>query len=601
MTTIRLFRRAATPALLVFLAAACGTSKDIIGSTGGTVTFSNTPCTPASTISLAVNTATRVDCSAIGSTITLAGAGANYLIIPQFATDQVGLSLVPYSLATGKLAAAAAAAGSDRARLHGSGMTAMMALDGSRRPMRPPFAQMAADRWLRARGRRFAASGAMHSAYMRSLATSAAAGPKPVPPAGSLSNFKVLANFSSGTFATVTAKLVYVGNNVLLYIDTLAPANGFTPSQLQLFGGRFDSTLYDIDTTTFGSPSDIDNNQRFIMLMSPTVNGDTPTSTCQTEGFVAGFFNEEDFNPVASDPNSNGGEIFYSIVPDTNAVFSCSHGVGGVSESVQPTFMHELQHLINFSQHVVVNGINPLDSWLDEGLSIVAEEQGSLYWEAQCPFPQASCRTTDPSALFPDSSQGFIQNLFFDSYAYAVVPDTSSLTDHDDSEGGFSWRGGAWLFSRYLGDQFGTSIFKKIVKGPSSALSNVALESGQPFPTLFQNFGIALYTDSFPGLPRNTAPSANRFVTRNMHTLWARLFVTSGPSAEVPAAMPIVPFEVSNDTTSIVMQPGTMSFWRLDTPTSDTTVTIRFSSPGGVTFPANLVAQVAIYRLPAGQ
>ena len=217
------------------------------------------------------------------------------------------------------------------------------------------------------------------------------------------------------------------------------------------------------------------------MLMSPTVNADTPASQCATQGYVAGFFDAGDFDGP-SDPNSNQGEIFYSIVPDSLGQFSCQHTVGDVGFDVPSTFMHELQHLINYSQHVIVSGGEQSSSWLDEGMSIVAEELGSVYYEKKCPPPQ--CRS-DPSQIFPDSSQGFVQDFLDDSYDYAYLPDTSTITLSTDDEGGFSWRGGAWLFARWLGDQMGSTVFRQLERGPSNALTDVQQVTGQTFPALF--------------------------------------------------------------------------------------------------------------------
>jgi hypothetical protein len=47
----------------------------------------------------------------------------------------------------------------------------------------------------------------------------------------------------------------------------------------------------------------------------------------------------------------------------------------------------------------------------------------------------------------------------------------------------------------------------------------------QPFPNLFANFALALYTDSLPGLGRTTAPAADQFMSRNVRQMWNRLFV----------------------------------------------------------------------------
>ena len=72
--------------------------------------------------------------------------------------------------------------------------------------------------------------------------------------------------------------------------------------------------------------------------------------------------------------------------------------------AVPGTFLHELQHLISFSQHVVVHHSNPEYGWLDEGLSIVAEELGSLYYEQKC--PGTACRTRPDADSSPIRRRG---------------------------------------------------------------------------------------------------------------------------------------------------------------------------------------------------
>ena len=567
---------------MALFVAACDGPKH----TAGTVKITLNPCTPAGTLTLAVATTARIDCSAGGTTLTLAGNGASYMIVPQFPTDQAPNQFVDYQLFTGQVVGASASVTKYR-----TSRSAIMSAATAAKlvpPGRNMLAQRAAERALRARAARSPRPGI--SASVRRQLSAAA-----VPALGSVQTFHVASSFTVSTWATVGAKLAYAGANVLIYIDTLAPANGFTPAQLSNFGQLFDQTLYPIDTTAFGGPSDIDSNGHVIMLMTPVVNADTPASTCASQGFVAGFFDSGDFG--SSGANSNNGEIFYSIVPDTNGTFSCAHGVGEVGADVPGTFLHELQHLINYSQHVVISGSSPSSSWLDEGMSIVAEELGSVYYEQKCPPP--ACRTS-PAQLFPDSSQGFIQDFLFDSYQYALLPDTATITLSTDDEGGFSWRGGAWLFARWLGDQQGSTVYRQLEKGPSNAITDLQQVTGQTFPALFSNFGMALYTDSLPGLPRTTAPAANRFISRNVKQLWARLFATSAGS-DVPTASPLVLTPITTDTTTAVLLPGTMTFFRIDTPASAATVTIQFSAPGGLPFSPQLLPQIAVFRLPPGQ
>ncbi len=570
-------------AMAAVLASCGGSDSTTTTTTTGTGVFTSNPCSPVGTLTLASAQAARIDCTNGGTTLTLAGNGASYVIVPQFPTNLVVNQSVPYTLATGNLAAASLTA-SRVAAMRANPLGMLPAELGMSKVLLPGQRQLDFERGVMAHAR---------SVGYTPASTSRRSNLFLPPTLGSTRTFKVLSNFNTGAFSTVTAQLAYLGSNVYLYIDVNAPTNGFTPVQLTNFGQLFDQTLYDIGVGAFGQPSDLDQNGHIIMLMSQVVNADTPASACATTGYVAGFFDSEDFNGP-TDPNSNQGEIFYSIVPDPTGITSCTHTVSDIGATLPATFLHELQHLINFSQHVVVNHINPMSSSMDEGLSIVAEELGSLYYEQKCPPP--SCRT-NASQLFPDSSQGFIQGFFNDSYLYALLPDTASLTLHNDSENGFSWRGGDWLLMRYLGDQYGNNFFKQMEQGVADGPSAATAATGVPFATLFANFGLALYTDSFPGLPRATAPAVNRFVSRNLRQLWGRYAATSGGSQ----AMPLKLIPITGDTSTLVMAVGAMSFWRLDTPASSPTVTIRFASPGGFPLSVAYRPQLAVFRLPAGQ
>lgn len=596
-------------AVILGAVAACGSSNEPttpVTSTGS-LSFKSAPCSATSTVQLAVAQTARVDCSNGGSTVTLAGGGASYLIVAQLATYGINDTYIPYRLDSGaSLSQALGALGSRTRASFMRSAHSLSALAGSSKLMggrisRPRAKQISFTGALRQRARRNLLSGRWsaartmaNAAVSKSIRRSIAASPA----VGSVRTFRVLGDSTGNVFKTVSASLAYAGNDVLLYIDTASPAGGFTAAQLQAFGVLFDQTLYPIDTANFGQPSDVDQNGHMIMLMSPAVNALTTASQCQTDGYVAGFFEEEDLAGGSSDPDSNNGEIFYSIVPDPNGTVSCAHSVADLGNDVPATFLHELQHLISFSQHVVVHGGNPEEGWLDEGLSIVAEELGSLYYEAKYPPPTGR---TNPSQIFPDSSQGFVSDFLYDSYQYASLPDTASLTLHSDSDDGFSWRGGDWLLMRYLGDQFGPRIWKTFDQSTLTGVPNIEAGTGQTFPTTFANFGLALYVDSLPGLPRTTAPAVNRFVTRNVRQLWNRLYITSGGAPDVPLAEPVQLFPVTSDTTTAVMDPGTMSFFRLDTPSSSATISVQFAAPGGVALGSVVHPQLAIFRLPAGQ
>ncbi len=521
------------------------------------------------------------DCSNGGTRALVAAGGANYLIVAQLATDKSSATPAAYVLSADTQPVAAAIAD----------VAPPAAVVGAVRVPSAGGLQSAFDLRLRARER--TAEGASLLAATPQLARTADAVPAP----GSVRTFRVLTDYTAANdvWATVTAQLDYIGARVLIYSDTRTPYAGFSSTALAQFGQYFDQTLFPIDTAAFGPPSDVDANGHVIMLMSPAVNAGTPSAMCQAQGFVAGFFNGQDFNGAA-DPNSNRGEIFYSLVADPQGAYGCPHPASEVSSVEPAVFLHELQHLISYSQHVVVGRGAPAASWMDEGLSLVAEELGSAYYEAKCPPP--ACRT-DPNQLLPDSSLGFARTFMLDSYAFASNPDTVSLTVHADRDLGTAWRGGAWALMRWLGDHMPAGFYRRLETTQGSGVS--AIESaagGQDFATLFGNFGLALYTDSLPGMPRNTAPVFDRFSSRNTRQLWTNLYGTSA-SQQLPFPIPV--HAVTALPTAMQLLPGGMTFWRLATSSQAATETIRFSAPDGRALDPTLHPQLVIFRLPPGQ
>jgi hypothetical protein len=545
------------------------------------------PCASGGAVQLSTLQAATIPCSA-GTTVTLQGGGATYLIVPQFATGTAANRPTSYNigLASGASARVIQDFGPSLSVAPSPAATPPLSVTRGAR-------QRAFDASLMDEARQKVERGEWRPAT-RHLTPAGSAFRVTVPTVGSIQRFHVLSSESPVQFTAVGARLSFVGTNILLYIDTLAPANGFSDQQLRAFGQLFDQTLYPLDVDMFGSPSDIDQNGHLIVLLSPIVNALTPASSCATQGFVGGFFDGIDL--ASTDTSSNLGEIFYSLVPDPNASVSCSHTVAELLGDTPATFLHELQHLISFGQHVVVNHGAPERGWLDEGMSIVAEELGSLYYENRFPPPQGR---TDPAQLFPDSSQGFINGLLFDSYSYLLKTDTATVTLHSDADGGLAWRGGDWLLMRWLGDVKGTTIYKALEHSPLTGTANIASAAGESFDALFGDFSLAVYTDSVPGIPKSSIPVRDRFAYRNLRRMYQRLFETSQGSSFVPRAFPILTPPLTGTITAS-MVPGTMAFYRLVTTSGQSTVTVQFSSTTGDPLPDVLHPQLSIFRLPPG-
>jgi len=543
--------RFVTCVFVVSAVTACGSSN----STSGPKVHGT--CSPASA-TLAVYQGASFNCAG-GTGITLNGSNATYLVVPQFAAGNVAYDTTTFQI-----------------ERSGSASTAAQMLAATARFARTPYAghnlrQARFDGKMRAKERRLAPSASASQAARAGISAQIA---KQILPTSR--TFWVFADTLAQTYKQITATLVYNGDSVAVYRDNASPP-GFTSQQLTQFGTLDDQVLYRIVVNTFARPTDIDNNGHVIMLLTPAVNALTPPADCQTEGFVAGYFDPNDLTPTAQ--NSNGGEIFYAIVPDPNGVaHSCSHTVGEVFSIIPGTFMHELQHMISYGQHVLIHGGQPEDGWLDEGMSIVSTELGGLHYD--------SLYVATGNTAYVDSAPPYVSEQFNDSFDYLANPDTASLTLHTDADCCLEWRGGDWLMMRYIGDQKGQAIYHTMETSTNIGTANIAAASGEPFPTIFGTFGVAAYTDSLPGHTRDSIPAQYKFTTWNFRAIYG----------SIAPNYPIQPIALSPSTsTAGKMVPGTSAYYTITTPSGASSVTIVFGTSNGA-FSSSLNPQLLVFR-----
>ena len=537
--------------VLAVVLTACGSSNN--GS--GPQTHGN--CAPASA-TLSVYQGASFNCSG-GTGITLDGSGATYLVVPQFATSNVAYTSTVFQI-----------------ERHGTGSAAAEIVAATARFARTPYTarnmrQIRFEGAIRAREHRVAASAS------RAASQSGVSAQITRQALGSTRNFWVFADTAATTYKQITATVVYAGTSVDVYLDNAAPP-GFSAQQLSQFGTLTDQVLYNIVVRTFAQPTDIDHNAHVIMLLTPAVNALTPAADCPTQGFVAGYFDPTDLSP--SSLNSNAGEIFYGLVPDPNGqAHSCAHTVSDIFSIIPGTFMHELQHMISFGQHVLINGGGPETGWLDEGMSIVATELGGLHYD--------SLYLASGNTAYADSASPYISEQFNDSYDYLADPDTASLTLHTDADPYLEWRGGDWLMMRYIGDQKGQAVYHTMETSTDTGTTNIAVATGESFPTIFGTFGVAVFTDSLPGVPVSSIPSQYQFATWRLRAVYS----------QISPNYPIQPITLSSSSaTNGKMVPGTSSYYQISTPSGANSVTIVFGTTSGA-FSSNLNPQVLVFRM----
>ena len=527
----------------------------------------------ASQLTLAIGAYSSIDPASDGGCVTFpANASvdsAEYLLVAQSAAGTFGQSS-PFAL---------------RAAMPSPAPMAVAPLLAE--PTAPPSPAVRFDGMLRRLGREHAARAA--AAASRRLPGTALRPSPPVaaPPAlGSLRRFTVCANETScgaaADFKTVGARVLAVGAHVAIYVDTLAPAGGLNSADLDTLRQVFDTLLYPLDSATFGAVSDLDANGVVIALMTPVVNSLTTKAACSASGgaYIAGFFFPADLDPSAPTFQTNGGEIFYSIVADPNATLSCAHSATAIKTGTPGTFVHEFQHMINYAQHTLIHtGSTPEEGWLDEGLSKYAEELTARR------YLQAGDMGT---------WNRLVGNDVFDAYQYLRATGASPLLIEVD-QGTLAEVGASWLFTRYLVDQYGAALPGRLVQTTLAGAANVAAQTGHGFDTTVTRWALSNWVSDLPGFatPPELSDTSWHFRTRTFASLHQQ-----DPNT-FPFAYPLVPTVSAGSAVSLsgTLRSGSGVYGRALQAPGAPAFTLLFSGSGAGALPPAVVPRLNVIRI----
>lgn len=264
-------------------------------------------------------------------------------------------------------------------------------------------------------------------------------------------------------YTRVTAQLRYPGQHCLIYadVDTLNTGN-LSTADINGFGVTFDTQIHITNTTYFGTESDVDQNGRVIILITPVVNSLTPRGSNE---FIGGFFLPLDlFTPGGGIPpgTTNSAEIFYVLAADPVQRWGPRFLASFVAQENVKTIAHEYQHLISMSFRLFRYGVGYIQStWLEEGMSHMAEDLNNIN----------------------DSNIGRADE-------YLKNPGNVSL-EHNLAP--IEQRGGIYLFLRYLGDQFGENIYRNLLQSKCVGRSCVENITGENFYETVDDFLATLY------------------------------------------------------------------------------------------------------------
>ncbi len=455
--------------------------------------------------------------------------------------------------------------------------------------------------------------------------------PGPPPNLGDMLTFRqaiqgnLLPNCNST--ATITGEVKFVGQNFVI-VEDVQLAGNFSSQDYQTLGQDLDDIIYPVVVAYYGSPADLDNNQRVVALITAEVNKLTPRGSST---FIAGFFWAGDLSSTQECPASNSGELFYLIGPDPSGTFSDPVEVGDAIELAETTVAHEFLHLLNTEQRIIIGDGDFSDlehTWLDEGLAHLAEEISG--------FSKAGLGTR---ANFDLQNVAFDQvsvdafniyhrlNIFrFARFLYDGPQTALALgqgangQDPSDGQQSLRMRGFGYGVARWLGDQFGPAgngvlpgsaeegLFRELSSGGPTYMQGTAnieravqVVAGQ---SLSWEQLLALYLASL--VVDDNAPAGidarTQWKTWDLRGLFEQLRASNlGSNAPFNRTYPLVPTiislsETTNQTSTFTVNASTGSYFILSTGSTAPDAVLEVTTSTGANLAPGASAQVTIIR-----
>lgn len=440
---------------------------------------------------------------------------------------------------------------------------------------------------------------------------------------------------------TVTAVIRRVSSRAIFAADTSNPGQ-FSASDYDQMANEFDNFIFAADSAYFGAPADIDGNGHVIVLFTRRVNNLTPPNSNTR---IGGFFLPTDLaRSSSSSPDgsqsarfcrhSNVAELLYLEAPDPGGTAGPQTSVAQARDNARSTSSHEFQHLLSAEDRVIKQPgtfFDLQDTWLDEGMSHIAEEIVGLVigqHGTRQNLAFADVTGSGGTALMDTTTQTTVFNVFhIENFArlaqYWLAPATTRALATEDPTGTASlkMRGFAYVFLRWLGDQFGPAgsggavpgsdeqvLFRRIAGGGPSlqtgvddilgAVSDVSGRS-PTWPELVSDFSIMADVDDIGvalASSQQTLPSWNLpDIFQGLHDN------TSGSPPDNPFKIRPYPLLVTRtgftvDTTSLDIDAGTASYFEFSASGSAPAFALTLTDPSGAALSASANAQVTVVR-----
>jgi hypothetical protein len=392
-----------------------------------------------------------------------------------------------------------------------------------------------------------------------------------------------------------------VGSAGIFVTDLNNPTtDSLTDVEIQAYSDTFDLHIYDVDTTYFGTPSDLDANERVFVVLTVEVNK-------FLGGTIAGFvFSGDLFDPATACATSDQGEIFYGHVPDpSNVAGTIPRSKAAVLQQMPSLIAHEFTHNIQQSRRIIEQGSStPMSSWEAEGQAVLAEEV-----VGHSVLGKTTGQNYGVAVALNGGGEDWYRFIFRRLAWYygwnggvgrnANAPEECSLFGNQSINFGtpcepFWFYGTSWSFQRYVADRFGptypggeSALMRDwIVKNSGLAgVPNVEALLGVQMDSLFARWAAMHYVDGrVPGVD----PSIRMLS-------WDLDGVMNG----LASAAPLEPAQRSFGNFNVVeaVRGGSTLYWLLDTGGARPAMALRVRDNNGQILGTAMKPQLWVVRV----
>jgi hypothetical protein len=309
--------------------------------------------------------------------------------------------------------------------------------------------------------------------------------------------------------------------------DINNPANGFSDAEYVSLSLQLDTLIYAEDVRYLGQPTDLDANDRVVIVVSERVN---------RRGGVLGFVVSTDLVPSGSGalecPSSNFGEVYYAKAPDSLGTVDDVYLGSDAINDAPFLIAHEFAHVIQFSRRLwlVPGAMEFPDRWEGEGQATFAEEVVGFAYENK-----SSHQDYGLDVVFNDDDNSDVDwfgQPWFDLsnyFGWLGGSNRTSLGPHECSWLGNSsvttpctrgrqHYGTPYNLLRWLSDHLGSTfpggepgVQRALVNGTVAGFANFEAELGVDMDTVLAKWAATLYVDNLiiPADPALDLPSWN--------------------------------------------------------------------------------------------